>query len=194
MSAPSQPPTGKPARSGGDPAATGQSEAVRVVRAFLDAANRHDVEAAMNHLAPDYVFREESAESGWDRTSMRAVFEWDAVIDAQAIGDQLTPIEGGAEGEFLERNKLYEVLGIPETRCHLRFHVAGGRIVAQIITHQPSDGPTFDEAVTPFLEWLGEEDPDAFEELLPNGEVTFQPDLAHRWLELIAKWKGSPDS
>lgn len=186
---------GTPARAA-SPDATPEpsgADALDAVRSFLAAANAHEVEVALAHLAPDYRFLESGAESGIDRDGMRTIFEWDAVLDSEALEETMQASGDRVEGEFLERNALYRGLGIEETRCRLVFRVEDGRIAEQVITQLPQDGPSFDEAVTPFLEWLGEEDPDAFEELMPEGEIEFRADLAKRWLALVERWRADRD-
>lgn len=165
-----------------------------VVEAFLAAANRHDREAALALLAEDYVFRETGSLQGMDREDMGDLFAWDEVIESRAHYEALEVGEGEIVGVFSETNALYRALGIPRTSCRLTFRLRDGLITEQIIEQVLGEGPTFEEALAPFLEWAEENSPDDVEQLLPDGALVFNPRMAARWLVLLDRWRadGAP--
>lgn len=169
-------------------------DARSLVEAFLAAANDHDVEAALAFLADDYVFRELGALQGMDRAAMADLFGWDAVVESLAHYDALEAEATEIRGIFSETNALYRALGIPRTSCRLTFRIRGGKISEQIIEEVLGEGPSFDDALEPFLEWAEDAAPGEVDELLPDGEIVFTAAMARRWLALLERWRadGAP--
>jgi len=165
-----------------------------VVEAFLAAANAHDREVALALLADDYVFREAGSLQGMDRDDMADLFAWDEVIESRAHYEALEVSEGEIRGIFSETNALYRALGIPRTSCQLTFRLRSLQITEQIIEQVLGDGPSFEEALAPFLEWLEENSPEDVDRLLPDGALVFSPKMARRWLVLLDRWRadGAP--
>lgn len=166
-----------------------ETTAVALVAQYIEAVNRHDMPRALAHLHEDFVFREARRRIGMDLEAMRDLLAWDAVIHSQARPESFELDRNRVVGVFNETNDLYQGLGIAATRCRLTFRLEEGRIREQVIEHLPTEGPSFDEALQPFLDWAGQYDPAALDTLLPGGEIEFRPDLARRWMELIERWK-----
>ena len=171
-----------------------ESSPQSVVESFLEAANQHDVEAALGCLADDYIYREAGSLEGMDREAMADLLAWDEVIQSRAHYEALDFAGEEIRGVFSETNALYRALGIPRTSCQLTFRVRDGKISEQVIEQVLGEGPTFEEALSPFLEWLDEIDPDQVEEILPDGAILFTPKMAKRWLKLLDRWRaeGAP--
>ena len=166
------------------------SSALEIVEQFLDAANRHDIPVALDLLADDFVFRDDESGTGTDKKWMEALFGWDKEIDSQASYTGLSLDDDGTIfGEFVESNLLYKALGLAETRCGLRFRVVGGKITEQAINQVSGDGPTFEGALEPFLDWADEHEADDLEAIQPDGQIQFTAPMARMWLALIQKWK-----
>lgn len=163
--------------------------ALAFVQQYVDAANRHDTRRAIAHLHEDFVYRESRRRVGMDREEMRDLLAWDAVIHSQARAESFQLDGNHVIGVFSETNDLYKGLGVPNTRCRLTFRLDEGRIREQVIEHLPTDGPSFDDSLRPFLDWAGQYDPKVIDKLLPGGEIEFRPDLARLWLELLERWK-----
>ncbi len=165
-----------------------------IVEAFLEAANAHDIDKSLSYLDDRFVFREKGAATGMDKRSMSSLLAWDREIDSQASYEALEILEEEVHGIFSESNSLYRRLGIPKTDCRLTFRVREGRIQEQIIDYVMGDGPTFDDALEPFLSWADEYAPDEIEELQPEGVIVFTAEMAKSWLSLLDRWEadGAP--
>jgi len=169
-----------------------EHSALHIVEEFLGAANRHDIAAALDLLADDFVFRDDESGDGTDKAWMEELFGWDKEIDAQASYNKLTVDEDGTVfGEFAETNLLYAELGMKETRCALRFRVEAGKIVEQAIEQAIGDGPTFEDSLEPFLIWADENAPEELDDIQPEGQISFTAEMARKWLALIRKWKAA---
>ncbi len=158
--------------------------------AYLEALNRHDVEAALSYLAEGFRIEFVGTEMSMDREQARNALEWDAGAGGSfklAI-DLLTG--SSVQGLFTETNEFLRLVGIPELRSRNTFTFdEEGRIVHQAYEMLP-DQPSFLEAMEPAVAWAGRHRPEELAVIYPDGVMTYNREMAQRWVVLLREWRG----
>lgn len=80
-------------------------DAIKIVTAYLDAHNAHDIERTLAFLSDDFRFE---AVDVWVRQGKhlaRQLEEWDAAINSLFMPSHFAYIEGGATCTMMERTR-----------------------------------------------------------------------------------------
>lgn len=159
-----------------------------IVTAYLDAASRHDVDAALRHLDDDFELTFSGGPS-MGKEAMTAALGWDAGVGGRL--DWVVVEEDGPElvVEGTETNAFFRLLGAEPLAFRSRFRVGGdGRITHQ---HHEVRGPGagYEEALAEAVAWAGEHEPDELAEIYPDGRLVYSEEMGRRWVALLRRWR-----
>lgn len=166
----------------------GEGRARDVVQRYLEAANRHDVAAALAHLRDDFQLefkggptlgkRAVEEAMGWDRGTSGRI-SWRVV---SASDDRVT-----VEGE--ETNVFLSLLGSAPLGFRSRFEVdEAGRIARQEYEVQAS-GPPVPELLEPSVSWAERHAPDELAAVYPDGRLVYTEEMGRKWVRLLRDWR-----
>jgi non-heme chloroperoxidase len=182
------------------PVAAREQRALARVRSYIDAHNRHDVEAAVAHYAPDAVFvlsdgrgevRGAEAIAELERLDA-ALGSWVEPIDlrARTVGDTVVV----SFTHVLEQSAIADAIGVPLILAEpvdTAFVVHGERLLRVV---QPSFAPACGRAMRGgfmgFIATLRESnDPRSATLLRPDGSIVLTAATAPTWIRGIRDWR-----
>jgi len=177
------------------PAAAGPLE---TVEAYLEAHNRHDVEAALDLLSPEIVYVMPDGEKRTGLEPMAELEAWDAVLESFLDVSELEVVGSSVvAGEMVEDNLWYRLSGIgPVTYLPgAIFEVENGRITSiHAASWKPEHVVAFTNFIDEFAPWASVTFPRELSTAMPGGTFHYNGDTAQIWLELLVVWNEETQS
>jgi hypothetical protein len=159
------------------------------VKGYVDAVNANDSEKALSFFAESVRFVSPRSDITLDKQAIAEMLGWDIATQAALAHGNLEGEGDTVRGHFTERSELYELLGIDERSYELTVRFDGGQIREIRSRPLPTEGPTLDEALQPFLTWAEQRHADVLDEIYPQGRFVYSEAAARRWLSLLRQWK-----
>ena len=156
---------------------------------FVKAMRSGNADQVRSYLAADYVFRDATSGTTLDRAGIEQILEWDLVVGSAVSYENLEWVGDTVTGEFTETSSFYELLELEPRRYRMSFRYRDDRIAEQVVEPLPQSGPSFDDALQPFLDWARTAHADELSEIYPDSEFVFTAAAARRWLSLLETWR-----
>ena len=156
--------------------------------AFLDAHHRHDIEAVLALLAPDYQL-EFPGGFIMSKKDVETILVWDHAVNGLYTYENVQ-VEGDTLRCLLrERNDFFQLLGVEELQANMTYRFnEQGLIVEQI--YEPVPGQQdWQEALKPALSWAREHRSEELAEIYPEDQFVYTAEMAKRWLTLLREWR-----
>jgi hypothetical protein len=159
------------------------------VRHYVEAANRHDLEAVEAMLADEVVwFLGPDTLTG--KHEVLAPLNFDTGAQTHLELREITARGDTAEFEMAEHNRVLMALGIHELVHHTRFVFRDGLIVRKEEIRQPGGIEAFADSVASFANWLYVEEPEAYDRIWgPGGKFVYSQSTAELMLLLVDRWR-----
>lgn len=166
---------------------------VEQVQAYLEAHNRHDVEAAMSFYTEDARFELVGEWVKVGKETIRGELEeWDAATNNHLTFYDLKVGPDRAVFKAIERNDWFHELGIEEFHYDSCTMVFRKGLIAEVKAHAAAESEkTFAQKWQAFLNWASEERSDALARLMPGGVFTQRKESVPTWLDLLREWRAS---
>jgi hypothetical protein len=159
-----------------------------VFAAYIDAANRHDLEAVRDMLAEDATWHLGSDTLvGLDAVMRPLEFDQGAntvlaVTDVSTTGDTIA-------SDIIERNDVLTALGVPVLHHKARMVLKDGLIYRISPREPPLEVAAFADSVITFMQWLRTNQPEAYEQLWPGGRFNYSRQVGEEMPGLIDEWR-----
>lgn len=168
---------------------------LETVAAYIDAHNRHDVEAVLDLLAPGIVYVMPNGETRDGLEQMANLEAWDAVLESRLDVSDLEVVGTSVvAGEIVEHNLWFELSGVgPVTYLPgAVYEVEDGRITSiHAASWKPELIVAFTNFMNQFVPWAAAAFPDETAAAMPDGGFRYDADTAHMWIDLLVAWKES---
>lgn len=164
--------------------------AEEVVRAYVAAVNRGDVDAAMELTGPETVLRPVLGGGFYRGPEIRPVLEWRAALD-----ERWRVVSWRPDSRQREVHALLEVSNRAWTVMDRRpvvqsiFVVREGRI--RLDSALGGGGRELRPALRPFLQWALEERPEELGRIWQDGHLVFGADAARDLTRLLQEWRAA---
>lgn len=165
-----------------------------IVRMFLQALERQDVEGALALLDDDFVFRDAAGSFAATKEELPAMLAWDAAAEGRPEIVGLSVSGDTVRTRIVERNRFTELLDLEPWNVQATFVVREGRIVEEVARELTGDGPGFEErfhrALEPVRRWAAAERPAEAREVFEDGRVArYDGATARRLMALIVAYR-----
>ncbi|MEO0004525.1 MAG: hypothetical protein ABIK49_00785 [candidate division WOR-3 bacterium] len=113
---------------------------------------------------------------------------------AQAVGSRLNGFDFQIKEETVfcrlsERNELYEILDLGQVSYDAWFVFQRRRVLRLVIQPETGTNLIFFGQALGFLNWLKGNEPNAVNELMPDGRFRFSAENGRRLLKLAERWR-----
>jgi limonene-1,2-epoxide hydrolase len=163
------------------------------VRAYIDAHNRHDIDAVLDLLDPEIAYVMPSGETRNGLEQMANLEAWDSVLESfLEVADLRVSGNSVVAGEIVEHNLLFDLSGIgPITYLPgTAYEVTDDRITTIRASAWKSDQvAVFTDFMNRFLPWADATYPGAVRDVMRDGEFRYDEVSAQTWLQLLVAWK-----
>jgi len=163
------------------------------VKGLVGAMRAGDVDRSMSFLAEDFELRDVAGDQRIDHEAMPEVLRWNAALNSKLTFSDLEWEGDTVRGLFTETNDLLDLLGIESRRFKIEFQFSGDLIRQQVLDVMPSDGPSMEKALEPFLEWASASRADDLQTIYPDGRWVYRASTADRWIELVRDWRADSE-
>ena len=168
---------------------------LETVEAYIDAHNRHDVEAVLNLFAPGIVFVMPNGDTRDGLEQMANLEAWDAALESRLDVSDLEVVGTSVvAGEIVEHNLWFELSGIgPITYLPgAVYEVEDGRITSiHAASWEPEHIVAFTNFLNRFVPWATAAFPSETAAAMPDGGFRYDADAAQMWIEMLVAWKDS---
>jgi len=166
---------------------------IEQMQAYLEAHNRHDVEAAMSFYTNDATF---GLVGEWVKVGKETIRdeleEWDAATNNHLTFYDLKVSPDRADFKAIERDDWSRELGIEEFHYDSCSMVFRGGLIAEVRAHAAAESEkAFAQKWQAFLDWASKERGDALARLMPGGEFIQRKEIVPAWLDLLREWRAS---
>lgn len=161
-----------------------------IVMAYLKAHNAHDIDGALSFLSPEIRFGMTGLWVRQGLTELRALEEWDAVMNSQLDFRNFKVRNQRLECSGTETNDWYAMVGIESVTFQpIKFEFDAGKIRHIRAQIAPKNEMMIDRAVNEVVRWAFDIYPDEITDLVPRGVFRYGKAHAVRWLKLLEEWK-----
>ena len=166
---------------------------IEQMQAYLEAHNRHDVEAAMSFYVEDARFELVGEWVKVGKETIRGELEeWDAVTNNHLTFYDIKVSPDRADFQAIERDDWSRELGIEEFHYDSCSMVFRGGLIAEVRAHAAAESEkAFAQKWQAFLDWASKERGDALARLMPGGEFIQRKEIVPAWLDLLREWRAS---
>lgn len=161
-----------------------------VVRAYIDAHNRHDVTKAMSFMSDEIQFEMSSGWIRYGKDQIRQLQEWDSATAGTLNVSELTALGDTISCRLTEQNDWFRLLGIDTIHYDsARFIFHEGSIIAIRAIINDQSVHMIQNAFIAMRNWARTERPEALDMLMPKGDFIYDAALAEPWLTLLREWR-----
>lgn len=168
---------------------------LETVEAYIDAHNRHDVDAVLDLLAPGIVFVLPNGDTRDGLEQMANLEAWDAVLESRLDVSDLEVVGTSVvAGEIVEHNLWFELSGVgPVTYLPgAVYEVEDGRITSiHAASWEPQHIVAFTNFMNRFVPWAAAAFPRETAAAMPDGEFRYDAVAAQTWIDMLVAWKKS---
>jgi len=165
------------------------SDTRAVFDSFARALQSHDVEAAMSHLAEDFVIRDQHASYSGDREAVRAMVGWDVAVDGSTEFNDILVKGDAIHVRAVETNRFIRLLGVNKGEFRLTFVIRDGLIREEIISGSTEFMRSVNIALQPVIEWATDRHPKELAKVYVDEQLIYTEETARLWIALLEKWK-----
>ena len=161
-----------------------------VVMAYLEAHNRHDMDAVLALFAPDIRFEMSGL---WVRVGieeMRSLEAWDKVVNSQLTFKDLRVQSGRMTCKAEETNDWLKMVGIEAVYYDtVKFEFENDVIRHIRVKIASKSEMAIDRGSNKVVRWAFEAEPDTVHQVIPRGQLLYSEENAHKWIALVQKWR-----
>jgi hypothetical protein len=165
----------------------------KIVKAYKDALNSHDVDSLLRFYSDDIVFNIPALMmnlSGKD--DLRGVAEYDSVLKTNMEISNITVNNDTILCSIRETNDWMNTVGISSAFYpNSMFVVRGNKIVYIEADLADSSLNNFQDVFNSFLPWAKQTNSHALDSLMPEGKFQFNAKNGIIYLELLKEWRKS---
>jgi hypothetical protein len=167
--------------------------APKIIISFFGAIEKHDTEGALDLLAEDFVFRSSDSKFRIDKRQFRDVIEFDSAVNSKARYLVEDERDGSITLVVTESNDFLRLIGIREQKLRVTFVIRGGKIQEEVLRELLHEGPSYQQAMEPLVEWAKLNRPEAFAKVFGATGAKFTGETAPIWLSLARAWRQATD-
>jgi hypothetical protein len=158
-----------------------------VARAYVDAVDRGDVDAALDLTSTDFVLRPLGGGYYYRREKARPVFEYRAALHErwQLVTWEYDPEDREVHALIEVTNDAWSLLGVTP-QVELVLVLRGSRLIME----QPrTDSKELRRALDPFLAWAAAERPGELAQVWYRGQPLQRAEAARGLVALLEAWR-----
>lgn len=158
-----------------------------VARAYVEAVDRGDVDAALDLTSTDFVLRPLGGGYYYRRETARPVFEYRAALHERwhVVTWEYNPEDREVHAMIDVTNDAWSLLGVTP-RVELVLVLRGSRLIME----QPrTDSQELRRALDPFLAWAAAERPEELAHVWYRGQPLQREEAAPRLVALLEAWR-----
>jgi hypothetical protein len=158
-----------------------------VARAYVDAVDRGDVDAALDLTSTDFVLRPALGGYYYRHEKARPVLEYRAALHERwrVVGWEYDPVDHAAYARIEVTSDAWDLLDL-RPRLDLLLILRGSRLIME----QPrDDSKELRRALDPFLAWAAAERPAELARVWARGAPLQRPDAARGLVALLEAWR-----
>lgn len=173
--------------------ACSRTSPLQTVEQFIDVANEHSIESAMELVADDVVIEFADGPALRGSVAVRGWFAWDSVVGTHMIAGRMRAAGDTVRLDALVvRNHWLLIMGLPEV-----VHGQGTRFVVgtdgirsvRLAPLEPASRARLDRRLADVLAWARHEYPDRLGRIRRNDGFDMQARTATDWLSLVREWR-----
>lgn len=167
-----------------------KDETQDTITAYLDAHNKHNVSKALTFYHQDIVFELKNTWTKNGVEEMKTLELWDSTLNSNLKLESLKISGDSVYCKIIENNDWFTAVGI-ENLVHdpVIFLVEDNKIKNTIAFPDDKTGKKIEQVIGSIFQWSQKAQDSTIYELIPNGQFTYSPEAARKWLDLIKKWK-----
>ena len=165
------------------------SDTRAVFESFAQALHRHDIEAALSHVAEDFVLRDPQSSYRGDRESFRVMLGWDVAVDGSTEFHNILVDGDTVHVTAVETSRFIELLGINQGEFRLTFVIRDDLIREEIIGGSTEFMRSVNEALQPVVEWAKAHRPEDLAKIYSDGQLIYTEETGRLWIVLLEKWR-----
>jgi len=165
------------------------SDTRAVFDSFAQALQRHDIEAALSHVAEDFVLRDQQSSYRGDRQSFRVMLGWDVAVDGSTEFRDILVDGDTVHVRAVETNRFIRLLGMNKGEFRLTFVIRDGLIREEIISGSAEFMQSVNEALQPVVKWATAHRPDELAKVYSDGQLIYTEETGRLWIALLEKWR-----
>lgn len=166
-----------------------EGDALELVRAYEESANRGAAGEAAGHFSEDAVWTIDGQTVCTNRAEVRELLAYQVAIETRRELTALERTRAGVRARLTGTNAFHAALGFDAMSQEVRFVLRDGRIRALSATSDPADRERLAGLLLPFLEWLGAAHPEEARVLMAADRLEDGTARGRRLLELVAEWR-----
>jgi hypothetical protein len=160
--------------------------------AYIEAHNKHDIEAELALYADEVVFEVPQNTAILAREDLRPRLEWEAVTEShlsmsgvEIEGDTVTINELVETSTWLQLAGIEEMVYEPGTQL-----VFADGLISEVLPASPTreSQEAVELAMNQLMDWVMEHRPEALEGM-PGGQLPYDGEGARKLLELLVTWR-----
>jgi limonene-1,2-epoxide hydrolase len=160
-----------------------------ILEAYMLAYNSHDAEAIRALYAEDATVDMPGFLSIGGEEEILALMDYDLALNIQLLITGMREVEDTVTCTLTEMNDWLRAAGIGEARYSATFRFEGGRVKSIRAEAQPESARSILSVLEAFAGWAGEERPEEFRELIPEGKFDYNRDTAEKFVALLKEWR-----
>lgn len=168
----------------------GQNPLVARVAQYIDACNRHDIDAVAGFYTADARFELVGAWTRQGRDELRELAEYDkgtncvmAISGAKVTGDTV-------EVRLVDKNDWFRLAGVDEVVFDsVTFRFRGDKIAEMRVVISEESAAALGRASSQVMAWMKEKHPAELAELMPGGRRVYSEEAALKWLRLLEEFR-----
>jgi len=169
--------------------AQAEQAAVQAVEAYLSDLQRHDLEAASEHLADDVVMTFAGADIAMNKEQIISALGWDVGAKGRFSFELLSASDDTVTIALTETNDFLDLLELPPIEAEMTFAVNENARIQSIVYKQTgaarADPETVQRALAPAVSWAEQHAPETLAEIYPQGRIQYSRESAEKWVERL---------
>ncbi len=163
------------------------------VKAYREAVNSHDAEAALGYLCDDFRL-EFAGGPELTKAALADAIGWDVGTRGRLDWRVVSSGPGGIVVEGEETNAFLRLLGLGPLRFRSTFRVDPRGCIAAQRYEALSSEESVDEALRPVIAWAERHAPEELARLYPEGRLTYSERSGRGWVALLRRWRAAEDA
>ena len=165
------------------------SDTREVFESFVQALKRHDIDAALSHVAEDFLLRDEKSSYRGDRESLRIMLGWDVAVEGSTEFRDVLVDGDTVHVRAVETNRFIRLLGIEQGEFRLTFVIRDDLIREEIIGGSTEFMRSVTKALEPALAWATTHQPENLAKVYPDGQLIYTEETGRLWIALLEEWR-----
>ncbi|RJQ10320.1 MAG: hypothetical protein C4551_02840 [Bacillota bacterium] len=158
---------------------------------YVDACNRHDVDAVLGFYTTDVRFELVGAWVRQGRDELRRLAEYDK--GTNCVLSMVNPsvvASDTVEVELVDRNDWFGLVGVDQVIFpSVTFRFRGDKISEVRVVMSEDGAAALSRASSRVMAWMREKYPGELAGLMPGGRRVYSAEAAAKWLRLLKEWR-----